>query len=265
MKLTSANKQVKVLDGDNLHDPNVLLDIQFIDLTLQDLEDGVMFVWTGKFKGNVKKDILGSECNLVQPVLVNFDGKSCFPFDRNFIIDFNIQLDIERGSLGEPAPKKKKTTSVSASAGKGKQHQTKQQKQTSRVECHVCKKTVTGEGMRAHVGQHILLNDVKSDACGWCGGSCYTFLDETSKKKGQKYYKPKSKCLFFWPCVSTPMESTKNKPCTNYMRHCPVCTECVWSYNMENHFGERHPSHEIPPGLLPSEEELIRVRNIQYK
>ena len=99
-KLTSANKKVKVLDGDKLHDPNVLLDVQFIDLTLQDLEDGVMFVWTGKFKGGIKKKVLGSECNLVQPVLVNYDGKSCFAFDRNFIIDFQIQLDIEKRSLG---------------------------------------------------------------------------------------------------------------------------------------------------------------------
>ena len=119
--------------------------------------------------------------------------------------------------------------------------------------------------MRAHVGQHILLKDVKSDACGWCGLSCYTSLDETSKKKGQKYYKPKSKCLYFWPSPATPMESTKNKPCTNYTRHCPVCTEGVWRYHMEDHFGERHPSHEIPPGLLPSEEEVERVKSMKYK
>lgn len=43
-RLTSENKQVKVLNRDKLQDPNVLLDVQFIDLTLQDLEDGVMFV-----------------------------------------------------------------------------------------------------------------------------------------------------------------------------------------------------------------------------
>lgn len=124
---------------------------------------------------------------MIELVFVNYKDKSCFSFHRNFNIDFQIQLDIQKGSLGEPSPKKKKTTTVSNE--KGKQQQKKQHETNPQVECQVCKKTVTQEGMRAHVGQHILLNDVKSDACGWCGASCYTTLDETSKKKGVKYLK----------------------------------------------------------------------------
>lgn len=78
-----ANKSVKVFDGEKLQGANVLLYVQNIELTMKSMETGMMYVWTGNFEGPVKKKVLGSECNMIQPSLVTIEGKSCFAFDRN--------------------------------------------------------------------------------------------------------------------------------------------------------------------------------------
>ena len=129
--------------------------------------------------------------------------------------------------------------------------------------CKTCNKTCTQTDMRAHVGQHILNNHITSDSCGWCGLKCYSFLEETGqKKRGMKYYKPKSKCPYFWPLGRKPLESTTQRPCTNYVEHCTVCGECVWKYAMIKHFEERHENHEAPQ---LNQEEVDRVKNLKFK
>ena len=278
--ITLANKPVKVLDGEKLQDANVSLSIQHIELSMQSLDVGVMYVWTGKMKGPVKKKVPGSKCNLIQPTLVTVEGKSCFAFDRNFVIDFQVQIDIQAASAEEPARKKPKSiqtasageparknpiSSVEKPVNKKKTRKTKQKDDDIRWDCSVCNKTCTRDIMRAHIGQHILLGNVGSGACGWCGGSCYTSLGETNKKRGTKFYKPVSACTYFWPLSKTPQQSTVNRPCTNYVVHCPVCSEGVWRYNMSSHFEERHPTHEIPAGITPTEDEITLVKNMIYK
>ena len=131
--------------------------------------------------------------------------------------------------------------------------------------CHVCKKTCVPDVMRHHIGQHILHGHVGSAVCGWCGGTCTcnTFLERSHRKQGIWFYKPKSTCSYFWPLRSIPNQSTAKKPCTNYVVHCDVCTECVWKYHLEDHYKERHPTHEVPVDKIPGEEEIERVKTME--
>ena len=166
-KISVANRKVKLISGDELQENNVILVVQDMELNLHTPD---MFVWSGNLKGG-KKSVSGTDCNMIQPTSVNVGGKSVFGFDRNFILDLQVQIQIQ---AGESLTKKKKLTDV------------------NRKVCKVCQKTCPWDKMRAHVGQHILNNEIESDVCGYCGGSCNTILERTHQRQGNWFYKPKS-------------------------------------------------------------------------
>ena len=236
LKITKSNKKLKTLNGDDLQQENVVLSVQEIDLSMR----GEMYVWTGKVNGK-PMTVEGSKCNMVQPSLVMVEGKSCFGFDRSFITDLQLTM-VEK--LGEPVAKKRK----------------RNDEPVVMKECHMCKKTCEWSKLRAHVGQHIVIGDVSGEnVCGYCGSTCYTSLERSSKCQNEWYYRPKSSCKNFWELSKKPTVSSDKNPCTNYVEHCKLCSECVWKYNMACHYASQHPDHEDVPVL--DEVELERMKD----
>ena len=202
-----AAKKEKVLDGDKLHEPNVSLVIQLIDL---ELHENDMLVWNGQYNGT-QLTVPGADCYMILPSLVDIEGKSCFAFDRSFIMDIGIHLQHQISKNGEPAMKKRKNDDP------------------DKKECYVCKKTCPLKNMRAHVGQHILRKDkCGSNVCGYCGRGCNMILERSHKKKGQWFYRPKSVCPYFVNLRRIPQEWNLTNPCTNYILHCSVCGVCAY-------------------------------------
>ena len=238
--IKKSNKKVKTLSGDELQEDNISLVVQPIELVVQ----GEMYVWTGKLNGSPQK-VPGSKCNMIQPTLFLVDGTSCFAFDRSFVVDLQLKM-AEQGGSGTVSRKRKAND------------------EAEKKVCNVCEKTVDWSKMRAHIGQHILNKDVAGEnVCGYCGGTCYTSFERSSKCQGVWYYKPKSGCLYFWELNKRPQDSSKDNPCTNFVVHCALCGECVWKYNMSHHYASKHSDHVDVPSL--DEGEVKRVKDMKYK
>lgn len=241
-KIMKSNKKIKTLSGNDLQEESVSLMIQHIELTVQE----EMYVWTGKVIGKPYK-VPGSKCHMIQPSLVMVDGTSCFAFDRSFITDLQVKMNEVNGSSSGVSSRKRKAADVG-----------------EKKECVVCKKVCLWEKMRHHVGQHILNGDVEGEnVCGYCGGSCRTYLERSTRSKGQWHYKPNSNCQYLWELTRCPGESTSNQPCSNYVEHCRLCGECVWKYNMASHYGAKHADHVEVPAI--SEAETKRVKDLKYE
>ena len=220
-----AGKKEKVLQGEKLHDANISLVIQNINLVLHDID---MLVWNGQYKGD-QFTVPGVECNMIMPSLISVEGKSCFAFDRSFIMDIGVQLQQQATEDGEPATKKRKKSDI------------------DKKKCFVCPKSCPLETMRAHVGKHILRKDISGpNICGYCGRGCNTVLEKTHKKRGEWFYRPKSVCPYFMKLRRVPQVSSRINPCTNYIQHCSVCGTCIWKYNLTLHFQEAHQELQAP-------------------
>ena len=69
----------------------------------------------------------------------------------------------------------------------------------SRVKCYICDAIVKLKDMRKHVGKHVLSNTLQHtlSTCGYCGrSSCESHLKQTSRKKGQVYYRTETNCRY---------------------------------------------------------------------
>ena len=81
--------------------------------------------------------------------------------------------------------------------------------------CFICSKTVPLKKMRAHVGKHIALKDIKGHTiCGYCGrDACNNTLQVGSRNKSV-HYKIASDCTYEMKWGKEPKFSRRS-PCSN--------------------------------------------------
>ena len=106
--------------------------------------------------------------------------------------------------------------------------------------------------MRAHVGLHILRNElVGSNICGFCGRDICTNKCKTrSKKRGIPIYTfDQSDCEYFYAFGRSKSFNKCSNICTNRFDQCLVdgCITEIWKYNFQEHVQEKHPG--VDPDL----------------
>jgi hypothetical protein len=112
-------------------------------------------------------------------------------------------------------------------------------------QCKLCLKKIQLNKMRLHVAQHILLQkeeERKSNTCGFCGGlSCITKLVVTSGSGERSTYSPHSNCIYYFKFSLKPSKKgSKRSPCTNRPFECQLCNLVFWTYNLKQHYKEKH-------------------------
>jgi hypothetical protein len=123
------------------------------------------------------------------------------------------------------------------------------------VTCKICHELCKLSKMRDHVARHILMNEVLPDAirCGFCGQvekACSIEIRATSGKGKNITYGPMSNCKYYRKFnLKSSSKPTRSKPSTNRPIQCHLCKSVCWSYNMKEHFGQKHPQ-EPPPELI---------------
>ena len=233
-KISLGNQNKKCLDVYDLEAKNLTFDMRFLNL----VEEGDCYFWDGTFTGDVQK-VHGDKCVMIKPsVSANPPaGMSNFYYDRQFLLDIGVQF----------------TLANQAGTGSSKQKTSEVQKN----KCRICHKNIACNKMRGHVGYHILMKDIATNVCGFCGlQSCSNKLKQSSKSSTTKYFKLESSCAYFFAYGRKPVYSTREK-CSNHLARCDVskCSAHVWKYNMVNHYEECHNSINIPEHFIISEDE----------
>ncbi|KAH6904033.1 hypothetical protein BKA70DRAFT_1512940 [Coprinopsis sp. MPI-PUGE-AT-0042] len=142
----------------------------------------------------------------------------------------------------------------------------------TKVPCRLCNKQITVNGMRNHVGIHLLKShrgvadaelygsvEIGLNPCGWCGlEGCKTLMIVGKKGKAVQI---ESNCAYHYTGMvySKAVVSNSNTPCTNVPIHCTLCPPnkkgdppTFWKYNVFHHMAECHMVNgEIP--IYPAE------------
>ena len=110
-----------------------------------------------------------------------------------------------------------------------------------------CGVLVNSKQMRKHVGVHILKDGLRN-SCGFCGlvGCTIDLVNGSGRGKtttltagGNCRYRVKFS-------LKSAEKSTKSGPCTNRPISCKICKSIYWSYNLAQHFKERHSDYPTP-------------------
>ena len=143
------------------------------------IEEGDCYFWDGTFTCDVQK-VHGDKCVMIKPsVSANpRAGMSNFYYDRQCLLDIGVQFTLEN----------------QAGTGCSKQKTSEVQKN----KCRICHKNIACNKKRGHVGYHILMKDIATNVCGFCGlQSCSNKLKQSSKSSTTKYFKLESSCAYF--------------------------------------------------------------------
>ena len=128
------------------------------------------------------------------------------------------------------------------------------------VSCMICKKkNVELKVMRTHVGKHLInSSDICENSCGFCGMvGCKTYLETSSSSGSKTFHQPKSNCPYFYPYKRLGKKATRYTPCLNRVTSCPVCNMNIWSYNLKEHFSQKHPDEDNSVVCVPKEEIIL--------
>ncbi|KAG1673443.1 hypothetical protein FOA52_002209 [Chlamydomonas sp. UWO 241] len=142
------------------------------------------------------------------------------------------------------------------------------------IPCLVCrsvlgkKQQVKASLMREHIGHHILIGDIPTSACGFCGqvGDCHSYLDRGSKRS----IVPVSSCAYFYK-FSVKVTQQAHGKCSNLPMLCSACMTptYVWKYHMERHWEAVHPdltqAGQMPKEYTLSELERSNISNLKPK
>ena len=127
--------------------------------------------------------------------------------------------------------------------------------------CHICTRKVTKGKLRQHIGLHIILGDVSSAVCGFCGEDkgCRSWVERTSGSGATKSLGVASDCpLFVKFSLKSAQKPTKNGPCTNRPFYCnePPCNSAsIWTYHAPAHYSEKHFGVALPDAIALKDEE----------
>ena len=98
-----------------------------------------------------------------------------------------------------------------------------------RMSCGLC-------GIRRSAGQHLVSPNAMPGSCG---------VSLSKAKNPQPVHQCHSVGALQYS-ISPAGKCTPSAPCTNRPLRCPKCPLVMWSYSMQNHFEDDHPSAEIP-------------------
>jgi hypothetical protein len=136
---------------------------------------------------------------------------------------------------------------------------------SEKVECKTCMKYVLRKRIRNHIGRHLVLKEIDPNPknCGLCGMiGCSIDIVITGRGKAAVGV-PNSDCKYFDKfSINCAKKSTGLSPCTNRPINCEACNNCFWSYNIEAHYKVDHLSLEVPSSLIPSKEEIKKLKNL---
>ena len=85
-----ANRKVKTIEVDGLSKPNVMMDVKLLKVE----ENDGHFIWLGEFVGDSFRSS-GTSCYAIQPELKEINGRDRFAFDKQFILDYDVAVNIE--------------------------------------------------------------------------------------------------------------------------------------------------------------------------
>jgi hypothetical protein len=133
--------------------------------------------------------------------------------------------------------------------------------------CETCGKMIAPKKFRTHIGAHIIMEQLSSAVCGYCGGiGCDSWIQRTSGSGVHKTLGPGSNCLKFYKfSLASAMKSTRTGPCTNRPFSCNIgdCRSVfLWTYNAEDHHRLHHTNVAVYDEYIITEEEKILIKKI---
>lgn len=125
--------------------------------------------------------------------------------------------------------------------------------------CKVCNKVIMLRKMRLHVAKHYFKNETSPQMCGFCGINCNSVLGLKTSGSGKNVaFKTKSNCAYAYSFNYASVEKpSKSMPCSNRPIKCPQCEHFFWSYNLSNHYNDKHLGINCP--ITVTEEEKIAI------
>ena len=200
--------------------------------------------WCGDLVGEEFKCV-GNECLPIKP---NIDldppeGLSRYYFEMNLLRDVGVHLQLSTQHVPQ-------------------QPSADKQQSVIKKRCFTCNKSIPLSEMRAHVGIHILRNDLLGpNVCGFCGrDTCANKCKSNSKKGGIPVFTfDKSDCEYFFAIGRSKVFNKRSNICSNRFDQCPVhgCITEIWKYNFQDHIQEKHPgveANEYPLFTIAEEE-----------
>lgn len=229
-------KKVKSLCIDKLQDENIFLEVK----SMQCEEKDDKIIWSGIFNLDTTT-VPGSKCYAIQPAVDKDSGK--FFFSRSLIADIGVTYMLNQPNDVDDGP------SSSSDGAKWK--------------CKLCPRTIDVRNMRAHVGKHILFDNLEYRyPCGYCGREgCTVKLLYRDKRKRHSYTPPDS-CSYHPGQIRKSTKPSKRVPCLNYVMHCPKCKVDVWSYNLKHHYQDFHPNVEFSSPITQEEMDAMNKSKI---
>ena len=146
----------------------------------------------------------------------------------------------------------------------------------NKFKCKLCGERLDKDLMRDHVGQHILCEtnnvEVSHSTCGYCGLiGCPILLKQTSGRGKRAFTGPYSPCPHFYSFnLAAVKKVSKRSPCTNRPEYCPKCKDSgnetvCWTYNFIKHYEQFHSPCNPPADLMPTEDEITKVKLFQKR
>ena len=259
-KIVKANRKVNKIQIDHLPDANVELTVYLLDLTAT-ADNQYLYCSTNVQTVGQKIKVKGKYIHPIQPELKSIKGglvaNSQSPdsnmsdmrlcFDRQFLIDIGVTLRVHHNVEKADRRYSNDRSASAASIASGSE------------KCFICSKTVPLKKMRAHVGKHIALKDIKGHTiCGYCGrDACNNTLQVGSRNKSV-HYKIASDCTYEMKWGKEPKFSRRS-PCSNHMIKCPYCKADIWTYNALEHYQVVHSDIECPEFVSKQEWDAMKL------
>ena len=240
--ITKIHIQGTILHVLNLNDLSSA-EIIYKTVSLTDSADGSCYTFdTSMIETTQKEEIsTGKYMFPISPDTVNVNGKILYSVEKSLLHDIGITI-------------------IASNLDNGG-NSSRQLAQDDTVKCKICSCKVKMEGMRKHVASHIIKKSLnhQTGTCGYCGEECVCKLVQTSKKKGQSFFRVESNCQFMLAGKNQAKRSRRN-PCTNTLLKCSECTSDIWKYNMSLHFEANHPDCQIPNKFQISDAESKEMK-----
>jgi hypothetical protein len=132
-----------------------------------------------------------------------------------------------------------------------------------KIKCEICDKMVKFANMRVHIAVHFAKEEIEKDEhlCGYCGQiGCSIAIVKTSGNGVRATFGPQSDCLLFREFSLKPAEGSKI--CTNRPINCEICNAVFWSYNLEQHYFNKHKDQAFISKITTEEIRVLSNKRI---